>query len=222
MSTDSRIPGLGFVFFPLVVHAFDCVVSSVGWWVVASRSQGSSGDGPAQLGSPLQILNRGFYTAGALSLCSFAFACRWLLWVESAPDAWWSFYLCGLYGMAACYGSVAVSTYYTATEYSPVRNIAKASESGHATNVIMGISVGLESTGLPILIMSAAILGAYWTGDASGLKDSRNLPTGGLFGTAVATMGMLSTAVYVSFVIAICLTWASGMLCCWNVRSTMI
>ena len=61
----------------------------------------------------------------------------------------------------------------------------------------MGISVGLESTALPVLIMSAAILGAYWTGDASGLHDAQQNPIGGLFGTAVATMGMLSTAVYV-------------------------
>ena len=59
----------------------------------------------------------------------------------------------------------------------------------------MGISVGLESTALPVLIMSAAILGAYWTGDASGLHDAQQNPIGGLFGTAVATMGMLSTAV---------------------------
>jgi H(+)-translocating pyrophosphatase len=197
MSTEARVPGTGFVMFPLVVHAFDCIISSVGWWTVASRSARNAGDGKEQLGSPLQILNRGFYTAGALSLCSFGVACRWLLWVETAPGAWWQFYLCGLYGMAACYASVAVSTYYTSTEYTPVRDIAKASQSGHATNVIMGISVGMESTGLPILIMSAAILGAYWTGDASGLRDSRNVPTGGLFGTAVATMGMLSTAVYV-------------------------
>ena len=61
----------------------------------------------------------------------------------------------------------------------------------------MGISVGMESTALPVLIMSAAILGSYWTGEASGLHDAQQVPIGGLFGTAVATMGMLSTAVYV-------------------------
>ncbi len=197
MAGEARVAGPGYVMFPLVIHAFDLVISSVGWWTVASRPAGRAQDGSAEHGSPLAILNRGFYTAGALSVFTFGFACKWLLSVETAPNAWWHFYLCGVYGMMAGYASVAVSTYYTATEYAPVRSIANASKSGHATNVIMGVSVGLESTALPVLIVSAAILGAYWTGDASGLHDSDLRPTGGLFGTAVATMGMLSTAVYV-------------------------
>ena len=197
MATKARVTGSGFVMFPLVVHAIDLVISSVGWWTVAMRPVGSAQDGSLEHGTPLQILNRGFYTSGALSTVTFGMACRTLLFVEAAPEAWWHFYICGLIGMCACYASVAVSTYYTSTEYQPVRDIAEASKSGHATNVIMGISVGLESTALPVLIMSAAILGAFWTGEASGLHDTDHTPIGGLFGTAVATMGMLSTAVYV-------------------------
>ena len=61
----------------------------------------------------------------------------------------------------------------------------------------MGISVGMESTGMPILVVSVAILASYWTGEASGMLGPNKVPIGGLFGTAVATMGMLSTAVYV-------------------------
>ena len=105
--------------------------------------------------------------------------------------------LCGWYGMAAGYLSVFITTYYTSTEYRPVRDIAEASTSGHATNIIMGISVGMESTAMPIIVVSIAILASYWTGDLSGLKDPNKEAIGGLFGTAVATMGMLSTAVYV-------------------------
>jgi Na+/H+-translocating membrane pyrophosphatase len=61
----------------------------------------------------------------------------------------------------------------------------------------VGISVGMESTCLPVIIMSISILGSFWLGESSGLHDAQQIPIGGLFGTAVATMGMLSTAVYV-------------------------
>jgi hypothetical protein len=66
MATKSRIPGSGFVMFPLVVHAIDLVISSIGWWTVAARPVGSSQEGSAEHGTPLEILNRGFYTAGLL------------------------------------------------------------------------------------------------------------------------------------------------------------
>ena len=99
------------------------------------RAHGSPQEGSAEHGTPLDILNRGFYTAGALSVLTFGIACRWLLYVDAAPSAWWHFYICGLIGMCACYMSVKVSTYYTATEYTPVRDIAEASKSGHATCV---------------------------------------------------------------------------------------
>jgi K(+)-stimulated pyrophosphate-energized sodium pump len=72
-----------------------------------------------------------------------------------------------------------------------VRSIAEASRTGSATNIIMGFSVGLESTFLSVLAISGALLGSYWLGIASGV------PHGGLYGTAIATMGMLATAAYI-------------------------
>lgn len=60
-----------------------------------------------------------------------------------------------------------------------------------------GVGLGLESTAMPVMVISVAIISAYWLGKTSGLQDSHGLQTGGLFGTAVATMGMLSTAGYV-------------------------
>ena len=100
-------------------------------------------------------------------------------------------------GIITAYVFVWISQYYTDYKYEPVRSVALASLTGHGTNVIAGIGLGLESTALPTLVISVAIISAYWLGKTSGLVDSDGSATGGLFGTAVATMGMLSTAAYV-------------------------
>ena len=197
VASKARVPGVGFTMFPLVVHAMDLVVSSVGFLSVLSRKPASTSDNPTSMGSPLAVLKRGFAVSGILSFISFAISCRWLLHSEAAPAAWWHFLLCGTYGMCCGYGVVAVTTYYTDTRYGPVRRIAAASQSGHATNIIMGIAMGMESTALPTIMVCISIVASYWTGQACGMYGPDGKPVGGLFGTAVATMGMLSTAVYV-------------------------
>ena len=68
---------------------------------------------------------------------------------------------------------------------------------GHATNIIRGLSVGLESTGFPVLVIVIAIIIAYYLGESTGIIDSKGVPIGGLYGTAIATMGMFSSGVYV-------------------------
>ncbi len=68
---------------------------------------------------------------------------------------------------------------------------------GHATNIITGLSVGLESTGLPILVISVAIISSFYLGQATGIKDPHGNLVGGLYGTAIATMGMFASGVYV-------------------------
>lgn len=184
----------GFVLFPIVVHAFDLIVSLAGVSSVLART--GSGDASI-LGSPLDVLKRGYYLAGLLAFFTFGSSCYFLLNPARAPGAWKHFFMCGVTGMVAGGLSVLVTQYYTDTKFRPVRSIAEASTTGHATNIIAGLSVGLESTAIPTLVVSGAILTAYFLGSSSGLQDKQGLPTGGLFGTAVATMGMLSTAVYV-------------------------
>lgn len=122
---------------------------------------------------------------------------RWMLYTEQAPSAWLNFALCGLVGIMTAYVFVWITKYYTDYKHEPVRTLALSSSTGHGTNIIAGISLGLESTALPVLVISAAIISAFWLGHTSGLVDDAGNPTGGLFGTAVATMGMLSTAAYV-------------------------
>src|SRR5205814_585403 len=107
------------------------------------------------------------------------------------PAAWWHFALCGVIGIATSVAFVYITQYYTEYRYRPVKSIAAASVTGPATNIIAGFAVALECTALPTFTISAAIIASYKLGASSGLEHA------GLFGTAVATMGMLGTAAYI-------------------------
>ncbi|KAL5756939.1 hypothetical protein ACOSQ2_021685 [Xanthoceras sorbifolium] len=118
---------------------------------------------------------------------------RWLLYTEQAPSACLNFALCGLVGIIIAYIFVWINTYYTDYKHKPVCSLALSSSTGHGTNIIAGVSLGLESTTIPILVISVSIALAYWLGQNSGLVDESRSPNGGFFGTAVAAMGMLKT-----------------------------
>ncbi|KAH9622395.1 hypothetical protein KSS87_007578 [Heliosperma pusillum] len=182
----------GFILFPLVVHSFDLVVSSVGIFSIRNTREPGIG-----LEDPMKVLEKGYSITIVLAVVAFGASTRWLLYTEQAPTAWMNFALCGLVGIITAYLFVWITKYYTDYKYEPVRTLALASTTGHGTNIIAGVSLGLESTALPVLVISVAIISAFWLGRSSGLVDEAGNPNGGLFGTAVATMGMLSTAGYV-------------------------
>ncbi|XP_038976401.1 pyrophosphate-energized membrane proton pump 3 [Phoenix dactylifera] len=184
----------GFILFPLVVHSFDLVVSSVG--ILSIRGIRESGL-IVPIEDPMMILQKGYSVTIFFAVLAFGLSTRWLLYTEQAPSAWLNFALCGLVGIITAYLFVWITKYYTDYKHEPVRMLALSSATGHGTNIIAGVSLGLESTALPVLVISVAIIAAYWLGHTSGLVDETGNPTGGLFGTAVATMGMLSTAAYV-------------------------
>ena len=186
----------GFIMFPLVVHALDCLVSAAGIMSVNERVSLNPRSGVKE--DPYEIIKGGYRVSMGLSIVGFGIATRVMLYVEDAPSAWMHFFACGMVGTASAYAFVFIAQYYTDYKYPPVRVIAEASTTGHGTNIIAGVGVGMESTAAPVICISAAIITAYWFGQTSGLTDkSTGEPTGGLFGTAVATMGMLSTAAYV-------------------------
>jgi len=139
----------------------------------------------------MEALNRGYYVAVVLAMIAFGGASYWLLNSPAAPNAWWHFFLCGILGVLTSVAFVYITQYYTEYRYAPVRLIADASTTGPATNIIAGVAVGLECTWMPTVVMGAALLASYYLGASSGL------PHAGLFGTAVATMGMLATAAYI-------------------------
>ncbi|KAL4205300.1 hypothetical protein AMTRI_Chr01g136600 [Amborella trichopoda] len=184
----------GFILFPLVVHSFDLVVSSVGILSIRSTRDASV---KTPMEDPMAILQKGYSLTIVLAVITFAASTRWLLYTEQAPSAWLNFALCGLVGIITAYVFVWITKYYTDYKHEPVRMLALSSSTGHGTNIIAGVSLGLESTALPVLVISVSIISAFWLGHTSGLVDESGAPTGGLFGTAVATMGMLSTAAYV-------------------------
>ncbi|KAK7255000.1 hypothetical protein RIF29_28399 [Crotalaria pallida] len=184
----------GFILFPLVVHSFDLIVSSVG--IFSIRGTRESGV-MAPTEDPMTILQKGYSITIVLAVLAFGVSTRWLLYTEQAPSAWFNFALCGLVGIITAYIFVWITKYYTDYKHEPVRTLALSSSTGHGTNIIAGVSLGLESTALPVLVISVSIISAFWLGQTAGLVDETGNPTGGLFGTAVATMGMLSTAAYI-------------------------
>ncbi len=174
---------IGVIMFPLLLRAFGIIASICGIMSVKLKDEEKQ--------DPMSALNNGFVITVLLSIVALGGATYYLLNSPDAPNAWWHLFLCGLLGILASLALVYITQYYTEDRYRPVKSVVDASETGPATNVIAGLAVGLESTALPVLVMASALLGSYYLGKTCGL------PNAGLFGTAVATMGMLISAAYV-------------------------
>ncbi|MCX6144818.1 MAG: sodium-translocating pyrophosphatase [Ignavibacteriales bacterium] len=168
---------VGVLLFPLVARAFGIIASAIGILVVRTTDQED----------PMKALNRGYYVAATLAMIGFFFASHWLLGTEH----YFNFFLCGVIGVLTSVAFVYITQYYTDYQHRPAIFIAEASQTGPATTIIAGLAVGMESTGLPVLVIGAAIVSTYLLGQSSGLEHA------GLFGTAVGTMGMLGTAAYI-------------------------
>ena len=92
--------------------------------------------------------------------------------------SFWHLYVAALVGLVVTFLLVGITEYYTGTRWSPVKAIAKASETGHATNIIEGLAVGMQATALPVIVIAAGILIANHVA--------------GLYGIGVAVMAQLS------------------------------
>ena len=178
--------GMGGILFPLLARAFGLIATIVGVFSVKCREDED----------PMNALNRGYLVTTVLAMAGFAAAVYLLLkpvagrWRRSARA---TCSLAGVIGILTAYAFVWITQYYTEYKYRPVRSIAEASRTGPATNIISGLAVGFECTGLPVLVISAALMGAYWCGKMA-LGD---IPGAGLYGTAIATMGMLAPCAYI-------------------------
>jgi K(+)-stimulated pyrophosphate-energized sodium pump len=178
--------GIKGILFPLIVHAINLISSVVGVAIVKTNDTED----------PMTALNRGFYVTSALALCGFAFAVYMML---NGPGVAWGWLLgCGIIGMCTAFLFVWITQYYTESKYRPVKSIAEASLTGPATNIISGLAVGMETPAMPVLVISAALLLSYYFG-VQGLSGVANISNyaKGIYGTAIATMGMLSCAAYI-------------------------
>ena len=149
----------------------------------------------------MNILNRGYWVTTILSAAALAFVTNVMMQTtEAAPSGlpvWLYFFGAGLVGLATSVAFVYITQYYTAGTYRPVREIAEASRTGPATNIISGTAVGFETTFVTAITIGIALFASHWLGSQAGITNIAGRDVGGIFGTAVATMGMLMTTAYI-------------------------
>jgi K(+)-stimulated pyrophosphate-energized sodium pump len=163
--------------YPLAIGAVAIIASIIGALSVRTRT-----------GNVEAALYRGLAVSAVLSAAAFYPITKWLmddplgggsLGNTSVTDLW----LCGLIGVGVTALLFVLTDYYTSTRFRPVRTISRASQTGHATNIIQGLAQGLQSTALPVLVIAMAILGSWKL--AGGGSD-------GIYGIGVAVMAQLS------------------------------
>ncbi len=165
---------VAWILFPLVVRSVGLLASIVGVFAVSI----------GEIRDPMRALDRGYWTMTLLCAVGIAFVTMNML------GSWW-LVGSGLVGLATSVAFVYLTQYYTAGSWRPVQEIARASKTGPATNIIAGFAVGLETTGLTAVVIAIALFLSFQFGVLSGVQN------GGLYGTAVATMGMLTTVAYI-------------------------
>tara|TARA_Y100000746_G_scaffold31595_1_gene23802 strand:- start:120 stop:1805 length:1686 start_codon:yes stop_codon:yes gene_type:complete len=149
------------IMYPLVLGAVSIVASVVGALFVKAKEGGSV----------MGALYKGVIISGLLAAIAF-YPITGMMGMDMG--LFWS----AIIGLALTAFMVIVTEYYTSTEYNPVKKIAEASETGHATNIIAGLGVSMKATALPVLAVCLSIWGAYMLG--------------GLYGIAIAATSMLS------------------------------
>ncbi|WP_407697561.1 sodium-translocating pyrophosphatase [Solirubrobacter deserti] len=165
--------GEAVVLFPLVMGGVSIIASIIGAFFVRTSS-----------GNVERALYQGTIVAGIISALLFIPVTSWMMdglvptEDGGALPSWTDIYFCALIGLAVTGALFVITDYYTSTRFAPVRSTAKASETGHATNIIQGLAQGLQATAAPAIVIVLAIWGAA--------------EFAGVYGVAVAVMAQLS------------------------------
>jgi K(+)-stimulated pyrophosphate-energized sodium pump len=165
---QSAAAGFNAAIYPLALGAISIVSSIIGTFFVSTREGGKI----------MNALYKGVIVSGLVSAIGFYFITRSLMPAEAR-----SLFGCSLIGLGLTAALIVITEYYTSTEYSPVRRISAASQTGHATNIIAGLGVSMKATAAPVIAICLAIWGSYHLGALNGM---------GLYGIAVAATAMLS------------------------------
>jgi len=174
------------IFFPLVVRAFGLIVSIVGVWATTSLPGIQLNKGE----EPMNPMFRGFALTVLLAAGAVYYVVMNLL--GNLNFVW-----AGFVGLATSVAFFLMTTYYTEHRFRPVQSIARASLRGTGPNIITGLAVGFENVAAPVIAVGIALISSYYFGTqaADALKVSPYVA--GVFGTAVATMGMLMPAAFI-------------------------
>jgi K(+)-stimulated pyrophosphate-energized sodium pump len=204
---------LAWILFPLVIRAFGLIASLIG--ILAARVSGRAGQDVTDRAA-LAALNNGYYIMAAVSSVMMLVV-SWIMLPETATNGWpagiW-YGIAGIVGILTSIAFVYITQYYTAGSWRPVKEIAEAARTGPATTIISGVAVGFETTFLPTMAIAAALGASFWLGtqgnpiagggvvniDIPGVTGAFAVDTNvasGIFGTAVATMGMLMSCAYI-------------------------
>jgi len=159
--------------FPLVLGGVSIIASIIGTFAVKSKS-----------GNVERALYQGLILSGGLAALIFIPVTYWLMHGlttvgGAVAPKWWHFYLCALIGLGVTALLFVITDYYTSTRFAPVKSTARASQTGHATNIIQGLAQGYQATALPVLVIALGIFGAWKLGH-------------GIYGIGVAVMSQLS------------------------------
>jgi K(+)-stimulated pyrophosphate-energized sodium pump len=158
--------------YPLVLGGVSIIASIIGTFAVKTRT-----------GNVERALYQGLIVSGGLAALAFIPITYWLMHglttaAGNAPQ-WWHYYLCALIGLVITACLFVLTDYYTSTRFSPVKSTARASQTGHATNIIQGLAQGYQATALPAIVIALGIFGAWKLGH-------------GIYGIGVAVMAQLS------------------------------
>ncbi len=164
--------------FPLVLGAVSIIASIIGTFAVKSR-----------VGNVERALYQGLIVSGGLAALAFIPITYWMmhgLTFKSGVAAphWWKYYLCALIGVGVTACLFVITDYFTSTRFAPVKSTARASQTGHATNIIQGLAQGLQSTAPPAIVIALGILGSW--------KLAGGGTSTGIYGIGVAVMAQLS------------------------------